>query len=395
MSMQTNTAQGIALPGQDRSLFARSDNERLILTLIKRYGEIPASEIAKETGLSAQSASVISRLLETQGLVIKGEPVRGRVGKPSVPIMLNRDGAFSIGLRIGRRSADLVLIDLTCEIRGKLRQTYKFPTPEVIVNFARSGISKLVGALEDGLQNRIAGIGIAAPFELWNWLDDTSAPKDQMLAWKTFDFVTDFRSLTDLPIIVSNDSSMSSMGEHAFGSAKSLSNFAYFYIGSFIGGGVVLNNRLYLGESGNAAAFGSFPIRDSDGNWGQLIGKASLVLLENKLEDRFPNQAQHMLQASDWQGFDDLLEAWLQETAANLAYAIVMAVAAYDVPAIVIDGSMPPEIRTRLITMVEDEMKGADLRGIRAPVIQEGSLGNMAGALGAAYQPIATQILSE
>ena len=395
MAAHSETPRGQTLPAQDKTLFARSDNERLILTLINRFGEIPASSIAKETGLSAQSASVISRLLETQGLVVKGEPVRGRIGKPSVPIMLNRDGAFSIGLRIGRRSADLVLIDLACETRGTLRQTYKFPTPKVILDFVKAGIEELVGALHPSVQNRIAGIGVGAPFELWKWLDNTSVPKDEMLAWKAFDFVTAFRSFTDLPIFVSNDTSMSCIGEHAFGSAKALSDFAYFYIGSFVGGGVILNNHLYLGESGNAAAFGSFPIRDRDGNWGQLIGSASLFQLENMLERRFPGEAQRMLQAEDWLGFDDLLDRWLQDTAGNLAYAIVMAVAAYDVPKVVIDGSIPPAIRKRLTDMVTQEMQNADTRGIRTPAIQEGILGNMAGALGAAYQPIAMQILSE
>jgi len=58
MSMQTSTAQGLALPGQDRSLFAPSDNERLILTLIKDMGKfLPRKLPRKQAFLHSQRRS--------------------------------------------------------------------------------------------------------------------------------------------------------------------------------------------------------------------------------------------------------------------------------------------------------------------------------------------------
>ena len=42
---------------------------------------------------------------------MRGEPIRGRVGQPSVPLSINPEGAFFLGLKVGRRSADLVLVD--------------------------------------------------------------------------------------------------------------------------------------------------------------------------------------------------------------------------------------------------------------------------------------------
>ena len=54
---------------------------------------------------------MIMRSLEHDGLLLKGEPLRGKVGQPSIPMSLNSNGVFSIGLKIGRRSADLVLVD--------------------------------------------------------------------------------------------------------------------------------------------------------------------------------------------------------------------------------------------------------------------------------------------
>jgi hypothetical protein len=45
--------------------------------------------------------------------VVKRDSLRGRVGQPSQPIALNPDGAFSIGVQIGRRNLDVALLDFT------------------------------------------------------------------------------------------------------------------------------------------------------------------------------------------------------------------------------------------------------------------------------------------
>src|SRR5689334_14542342 len=79
-------------------------NERLVLSLIRRHGSLPKAEIARLTGLSAQTISVIMRPLEKDRLVAKRPRQRGKVGQPSVPFALEPEGAFALGLKIGRRS---------------------------------------------------------------------------------------------------------------------------------------------------------------------------------------------------------------------------------------------------------------------------------------------------
>ncbi len=64
-------------------------NERLVLSLIRRHGSLAKAEIARLTGLSAQTISVIMRQLEADGLVVKEAPQRGKIGQPSVPFSLN------------------------------------------------------------------------------------------------------------------------------------------------------------------------------------------------------------------------------------------------------------------------------------------------------------------
>jgi len=66
----------------------RDHNERLILSLIQRHGSLPGSVLAKLADLSPPTVSGILRQLETDGLVERGTPVRGKVGKPSIPMGL-------------------------------------------------------------------------------------------------------------------------------------------------------------------------------------------------------------------------------------------------------------------------------------------------------------------
>ena len=81
----------------------RDHNERLVLSILRRDGALAKADIARRTGLSAQTISVIMRALEEDGMLLRDAPRRGKVGQPSVPMRLNPDGAYFFGGMIGRR----------------------------------------------------------------------------------------------------------------------------------------------------------------------------------------------------------------------------------------------------------------------------------------------------
>src|SRR5437867_3112236 len=82
----------------------RQYNERVVLQAVRLHGALPGAEIARLTHLTAQTISLITKRLLDDGLLVKGAPVRGKVGQPSVPLALNPDGAYAIGVKVGRRS---------------------------------------------------------------------------------------------------------------------------------------------------------------------------------------------------------------------------------------------------------------------------------------------------
>ena len=128
----------------------RDYNERLVLSLVRRHGSLSKTEIARLTRLSAQTVSVIMRELEDEGLLLRNEPMRGKIGQPSIPMSLNPEGAFFLGLKIGRRSAELVLIDFLGEVRAMLQLSYRYPTPRETVEFVSDGIKRIRAGLTVG-----------------------------------------------------------------------------------------------------------------------------------------------------------------------------------------------------------------------------------------------------
>lgn len=366
----------------------RDHNERLVLSLIQRHGGLASAEIARRSNLSAQTVSIIIRALEKDGLLLRGDPIRGKVGKPSVPMILNPDGILSFGLNIGRRSADLVLIDAVGVIRAQLKSTYRFPTPAAIMKFLEDGYEQLSSGLSRAQAATVAGIGVAAPFELWNWLEAVGAPPEEMQRWRDFDLEGEVGKRTGLPVITQNDATAACTAEHIFGRGREFTDYAYIFIGSFIGGGVVLNHMVYSGRTGNAGAFGPLPVATGEPGSGQLLHKASIYLLERKLEEAGIDPRRIWDPEYDWSGMDAILDDWIDTTARHLAIAAVAACSVIDFERVLIDGNCPPSVRHRITFETQKYVHRLDTRGIADPVVIEASVGRNARSIGAAALPL-------
>jgi predicted NBD/HSP70 family sugar kinase len=372
-----------------RQLGLRLYNERLALTLIRKHGSLPKAEIARLTGLSAQTLSVIVRQLERDELLIRETPTRGRVGQPSVPFKLNPDGAFTIGLKVGRRSGDLMLLDLTGKPRKSVHRPYDFPAPDKLLAFVKEGLEELVAGLSPSFRNRICGLGIAAPFELWNWEEETGVQHDIMAAWRGVDLSREIGKLCDWPIHFCNDATAACAAELLFGQGEAYRDYAYFYIGYFAGGGIVTNGKLYQGRGGNAGALGSFLIPgDAPQSTQQLISRASFHVLERELAKASHDPDLLWRNTSDWSGVEAELQRWMGPAARGLAIAAAGVCAVLECRAVVIDGAMPPAVRTRLTEATRLALDGLPLMGISPFEVHEGTIGAEARVLGAASLPL-------
>ncbi|MDO9416382.1 ROK family transcriptional regulator [Pararhizobium sp.] len=371
----------------------RAYNERLVLSLVRRHASLSKADIARRTGLSAQTVSVIMRSLEKDGLLIRGAVTRGRVGQPSTPMMLNPDAVYSFGLKIGRRSADLILMDFVGAIRHQVHQTYAYPTPEGILSFVTQGIGEIETRLEPGDSDKIAGLGIAAPFELWNWTEQVRAPQVEMDKWRNFDLQGEIAALLPYTVFLQNDATSACGAELVFGVGSHYPDFIYFFIGSFIGGGVVLNSTLFSGRTGTAGAVGPLPVSGKDRKPVQLLKVASIFVLEDLLRAEGIDPRPLWYSAENWIDFGPPMQTWIEELADALAQAIVSSASVIDFAAAVVDGGFPPWVRARIVTAIRREIGKLDLQGVTMPDIIEGTVGSQARAIGGASLPLFSRYL--
>ena len=371
----------------------RAYNERLVLSLIRQAGPMPKAVVARMTGLSAQTVSVIMRALEADGLLQKGEPVRGKVGQPSVPMGLDADGAFFLGLKVGRRSAELVLTDFLGQVRYRTRLRHRYPTPDGVVQFANEAIGAFLDQMPDALSVRVAGLGIALPFRLWDWARSMDKDTGGLEAWRDRDIAADIGALWGFPVYLCNDASAACGAELVFGAQNRPRDFLYFYVGYFVGGGLVLDNTLYTGKSGNAAALGSMPVMVPGGEPRQLVDVASLASLEAMLPSQGHDAEPTWDTAKRWNLPRDILETWLDQAANGLAQAIVSSTCLIDFQSVLIDGSMPVGLRAKLVGCTARHLREIAVPGIDVPEIREGTIGSDARSLGAASLPLSDRFL--
>ena len=368
----------------------RAYNERLLLSLVRRFGPLSKIEVARLTGLSVQSTSAIMNRLQADGFLKREAPLRGRVGQPTVPMSLDPEGAYSIGLKIGRRSCDLVLIDFRGAVRRRAQRTFPYPVPEMILEFVRSSLPPLEDALNDAQRRRIAGLGVASPFQMWTWETEIGAPSGALAGWRDFDAEQQIAGICSHPVTLCNDATAACAAEFFFGQGWRHRDFIYFFVGAFIGGGLVLDGALRVGRTGNAGALGSMPVTAKSDSCAvqQLVACASIYQLERRLESAGIDASSVWAAPDAWPDFGPHLDAWIEDVASALAYASVAAISVIDFEAIVIDGAMPASVRDRLTTRTAQIFQGLDRRGLSDVAFAPGSIGADARAIGAAALPL-------
>jgi len=222
----------------------RSYNERLMLSLLLQNEGITRQEIGDKTGLTFQTISVLLRSLEQEGLVAKGEVQRGRKGAPTTPVVLNPEGAYSVGIAVGHRYTELVLINFVGDVR--FHSTLPNPDSDAQSNHPAflETIHEAIKMLPKGTHDRIAGIGLALP-ETGAMPGGNATPSEQ----KYIALQEEIETEIGYSVFVQNDITAAAGGESMFGAAKPLTDYLFFYLGADLHSRMVLNHQIFNGNS--------------------------------------------------------------------------------------------------------------------------------------------------
>ena len=367
----------------------RAYNERLIVSAILKAGSLSKADLARATGLSANAAMVIANRLIEQGLLVKREPVKGRVGQPMTPIAVNPEGAYSIGVKIGRRSAQSVLVNISGEIVSLAEERHPYPDPERTMDVAARQCRDLLAKLDAAQRESVVGLGIAMPSELEAWALELGLRPGALDGWRDVDVAAELARATGLEADLYNDGSAACAAEMISGDAIAHATALYIYFGTFIGGGIVIGGRLYRGARQNAGSIGSMPVAGIGGGSGrdQLIHRASLLQLEELFEEAGLDPVV-AIAGEGGAGADAVFDRWMDTASPVVACAIVSALSVIDFETVAIDGRLPPDWRRALKSRIAEDLRAQNLSGLLPPEIATGSIGAMAPVLGAAMMPL-------
>lgn len=123
------------------------------------------------------------------------------------------------------------------------------------VDLFLNDIDKIVSKTVDSLKDKyvIKGIGFGIPGLVDN--EEGTILKMANIKGKELK-LRDKLSHLNLPIYLSNDANVATLAEQKFGSAKGYSDVIMLTLGTGVGGGMIINNKLYEGYQGKGAELG-------------------------------------------------------------------------------------------------------------------------------------------
>lgn len=120
-------------------------------------------------------------------------------------------------------------------------------------------ISKIVSKLSENFKNgEIIGVGIGAPGQV----DPQGGVKypPNFPGWTIVYLAKEIQSKTKLNTVVDNDANVAAIGESKFGAGREHPNFIMVTLGTGIGGGIIINRKIYRGPTGGAGEIGHISI---------------------------------------------------------------------------------------------------------------------------------------
>ena len=386
------------------SAVVRQFNERVILTALRRLGEASKADLARQVNLTQNTTGQIVRDLEHQHLVTMTGKRTGLRGQPATLLRLDPEGAYSIGIKLGRRTTSALLVDFGGRVLKSRRHERAFPLPDAALSIVRDDVVAMRRAIPEAGRARLAGIGLAMPHNLGSWRRELDIPAETCAAWNSFDLAARLRDTLDVPVFVENDGTATAVAELFQGHGRELDDFAVVYLGTAIGGGVVLGGRYRRGATGNAGDIGLMPVPPSRLASAPrphpkshpkshhasdiLLTRASVSSLIRHLRANNVAIAANRDLEHAVAGHAGLVSEWLEDCADALVGPLLAIASLLDLQAIVIDGNLPRSLIEWLVARLRTLLTESVPEARGPPSLLVGSIGSEAAAIGAAILPL-------
>ncbi|WP_349959928.1 ROK family transcriptional regulator [Rhizobium sp. ZPR3] len=359
-----------------------SENERLILDIVRRHEPIPRATITAHTNLTQQSVHRLVEALMARGLLRAGAPFKGARGQPSPTIELERQTVYSVGISVNTDAVTLSLADFGCNIVDQEMLRGVPADRKATLAILAERLSLILARCEISRANLI-GLGFAMSGFFVGDDRRFNAP-EPLRDWSLVDLQPQLEHVFALPTWLENNATTGAIGESLRGVGRWCQTFAYLSFNYGFGGGLVLEGRPYLGFHGNAGEFSVIYNPD------EVLRRPALQYLIRILRESGVDigSIEELKQNFDptWPG----VENWLSETMPTLDRLIATLAGVIDPQAIVFGGQLPPELGRMMIARARLPSQRPHRYGAAPPgprLVLSETKGD-ASAIGAALLPL-------
>jgi predicted NBD/HSP70 family sugar kinase len=240
----------------------REMNRSLVLDLIGRAATITRVDLSRRSSLTKPTVSAIVDSLIEEGLVREvGLGVQGAQGGRRGRLLgLAADAAAFAGVHFSIRYTTLAVADA----RGRVRAARTVASFKGRPELALRELPRLLAQVlrEAKLpRDRLRGIGVAVP----GLVDHTTgtcvlAPN---LRWYDVPLQSRLGEALGVPATVRNTMQAGAVAEARLGAAQGARSFAWVYVGSGIGSGIVIDGRVFYGKRGYSGELGHCAVTDA------------------------------------------------------------------------------------------------------------------------------------
>jgi N-acetylglucosamine repressor len=344
-------------------LTVRRLNMSAILKLLRERGTLARADLAKELGMTRNTASNIVTDLLQAGLVVETEFRRVGAGRPGLLLELAHNGGFAIGAEIDINRIIVIVVDF----KGKMLWEESARTsPTQAQNETIATAEQLVqNALDwgkgEGLKPLGIGLGLAGLVDSENG-SLTYAPT---LGWKDVPLKALWEEKFEATVHIDNEANTSALGYHAYADRSNARNLAYLSIGVGMAAGLMLDGHLFHGSSGFAGQAGHMKIRTDGepcscgdhGCWVTEVGLPALARKTGLAEVDIGKVAEAL------RGKDETLLGVADGMAEMLGLGIANLVNLFNLDTVVLGGAMRPI----LSYMLDKTRATVDQRALRHP----------------------------
>ena len=301
-----------------------------------------------------------------------------------------------IGIDLGGTSIKYALVDsLGNALFNGVLPSKANESAEKIVEQLKESIRAVLSFAETE-QHVVQGIGIGSPGIIDTQTGTVLGGAENLKGWEQIPLVQILSREFDLPIYLDNDANVMGLAEAAFGAAKGCTDVVFLTIGTGIGGGLIIDGKIYGGYLNRGGELGHFPLIANGeecacGSKGCFEHYASATALIRRYKARLlangkdvPKEVdgKHIVECYH-QGQAEAIEA-LNENCAYIGHAVAGFINIFSPQKVIIGGGLSDAGPFYL-----DQIRQAAVRYSMADcavntAIEAAVLGNRAGCLSAA-----------